>query len=313
MNTRQSRLLLIPMLIAAAGPALAAHPEAGGPPAHVTPAPESSLLVGGQLGRYSVSAVHADVQTMLKALFDRADRQFILPGGLDGRVTLRLVSQPFRVILDAVCAQSLLQYRVDPLTGIYRFAVNETAVRTAFRFRMLNANVAEAARMLSRPAARDAFGSSGPPTARKAAAPATPYPGLKEPGESVRGLSAQAQTVPLVLYTRDRFAGFNIQRGKPLAVTVVLQDMARQARVPIFTDSSVPASAAFRIEGRITPRPLPEALNALSLAAHLTWKWAGDRVVVSAAPDLWSHYGDSLGPAPQADGQQPAEPDKKPD
>jgi hypothetical protein len=113
-------------------------PNAAAPP---LPAP-ATLQVSARAGRFTLSADRADVQSVLKALFDQAERQFILDSTVTGQVTMRLTNQPLRVALDAICAQTFLRYRYDAEKNLYRFERNDEAIRAAFaRLRSLDGNL----------------------------------------------------------------------------------------------------------------------------------------------------------------------------
>ena len=104
--------------------------------------PYSSLIVSSKAGLFRVEADHADVQSVIKQLFEKGDRQFNLENGLTGIVTLRLTEQPLRVILDEICRQTFIQYHFDATTGIYRFERNQQALRAAImRLQSLNSLV----------------------------------------------------------------------------------------------------------------------------------------------------------------------------
>ncbi len=101
--------------------------------------PPSSLIITSKTGLFRVETDHADVQTVIKQLFEKGNRQFNLENGITGIVTIRLIEQPLRVILDEICRQTFLQYRFDGKTGIYRFERNEQALRIAIiRLQSLN-------------------------------------------------------------------------------------------------------------------------------------------------------------------------------
>ena len=76
----------------------------GGYPASAPPtAPAPTLSVSVNMGRYSVDANHADVRSVVKLLFDRADKQVVFGNSVTGDVTLRLKDQTFQTILNAIC------------------------------------------------------------------------------------------------------------------------------------------------------------------------------------------------------------------
>lgn len=99
----------------------------------------SSLQVTEKNGRFTLIADHASVQRVLTALFEQGDRQFAPDSSVTGDVTMRLIGQPFRVVLDAVCVQTFLRYRYDAPSGIFRFEQDQEAIKAAFaRLRGLN-------------------------------------------------------------------------------------------------------------------------------------------------------------------------------
>ncbi len=129
-------IIISMMLVFAASVAGAEPPAATAKPA--TP-PPSSLTITSKAGLFRVEADHADVQTVIKQLFEKGDRQFNLENGISGIVTIRLIEQPLRVILDEICRQTFLLYHFDGKTGIYRFERNEQALHTAIsRLQSLN-------------------------------------------------------------------------------------------------------------------------------------------------------------------------------
>jgi len=69
-------------------------------------------------------------------------------------------------------------------------------------------------------------------------------------------------------------------------VTEVLRELGRQSNTPILIDTSVPSGPKFVIQGYITPRSLPEALNILTQSSRLTWRMLGASVYVEALPDF---------------------------
>lgn len=74
--------------------------------------------------------------------------------------------------------------------------------------------------------------------------------------------------------------------GQKAPVTEVLQELGRQSNTRILIDPSVPTGPKFNLQGYITPRTLPEALNVLTQSTRLTWRWLGPSVYVSALPDF---------------------------
>lgn len=112
-------------------------------------APIASLQVTGSATRLNIGANRADVQEVLKAVFDQTDKQFTIDHTVTGQVTLRLSAQPLTTILNSICSQVFLRYQVDPKTGIFRFERDEEAVKLAVsRLRALNGLVREQLRFI---------------------------------------------------------------------------------------------------------------------------------------------------------------------
>jgi hypothetical protein len=102
----------------------------------------SKLQVTGTVERFTVDADHADVQSLLKAIFDQAKKQFNPGHNVTGQVTLRLTDQPLDKVLNAVCEQMFLRYHPDKTDGIYRFEQDDAAIKAAFiRLNTLNAQL----------------------------------------------------------------------------------------------------------------------------------------------------------------------------
>ena len=74
--------------------------------------------------------------------------------------------------------------------------------------------------------------------------------------------------------------------GQKEPVTEVLQELGRQSNTRILIDPSVPRGPKFNLQGYITPRTLPEALNVLTQSTRLSWRWLGANVYVNALPDF---------------------------
>jgi hypothetical protein len=115
-----------------------------------TPAlPAATLHVTGTATRFSISASHADVQDVLKLVFDQAQRQFVPDSSVTGQVTLLLKDQPLKTLLDSVCQQTFLRYRYDAVSGITYFERDEVAVRAAFtQLRNLDALLRDQLRLM---------------------------------------------------------------------------------------------------------------------------------------------------------------------
>lgn len=99
------------------------------PPGDQTPAPPTATLhVTGTPTEFTIGADHADVQSMIKLIFDQAGKQFFLDNDVTGQVTLRLEAQPLRTVLEAVCKQTFLRYQVN-LAGVYLFQRDDVAIQ----------------------------------------------------------------------------------------------------------------------------------------------------------------------------------------
>ncbi|MCS6776397.1 MAG: hypothetical protein RMJ43_08780 [Chloroherpetonaceae bacterium] len=275
-------------------------------------APLSSLQVSGTSARLSVSASRADVQDVLKAIFDQVDRQFTMDHTVTGMVTLRLSHQPLTVVLNAVCGQTFLRYHVDSRTGVFRFERDEEAVRNAVsRLRALNTLVREQLRAigLDVPSESVLSGMRGlagggvfsrvrpdrdgsVPGARTAPSPGDPVPSGQ--GADLARPAASGESYHRFLM-ENSYVGLNT-RGQQVPVVDLLQQLARQARVPIVIDPSVPQGRKFRMSANIPPRPLAELLNLLAPHARLEWRWTGQAIFVTAAPEFQFFWGESETP-----------------
>lgn len=75
--------------------------------------------------------------------------------------------------------------------------------------------------------------------------------------------------------------------GQKAVVRDVLQELGRQSNTSIVIDASVPTGRKFNLQGYITPRTLPEALNVLTQSTRLNWRWLTNSIIyVSALPDF---------------------------
>jgi hypothetical protein len=137
--------------LAAALPATADHDAEAGQVSsstQLTPPTPALLQVTGTTNRFNIAANHADVQSVLKAIFEQAHQQFVPDTSVNGEVTLVLTGQPFNVVLASVCKQAFLRYEIDK-NGIYQFQRDDQALREGFaRIRMINAALAEQLRAL---------------------------------------------------------------------------------------------------------------------------------------------------------------------
>lgn len=106
--------------IASARPVSTENRDSSGMPEMVANQPPSSVLqVTGTTNSFNISAQHADVQTVLKLVFEQAHRQFVPDASVSGDVTLYLTNQRFDVVFDSICKQAVLHYEVDK-NGIYQ-------------------------------------------------------------------------------------------------------------------------------------------------------------------------------------------------
>jgi hypothetical protein len=114
----------------------------------LAPAVPSVLQVTGTTNRFNVSASHADVQSVLKAIFEQSHLQFVPDTSVNGEVTLVLTGQTFSVVLASVCKQTFLRYNVDK-NGIYQFTRNDQALSEEFaRMRAINGVIADQLRRM---------------------------------------------------------------------------------------------------------------------------------------------------------------------
>ncbi|MCW3100516.1 MAG: hypothetical protein JWL77_6134 [Chthonomonadaceae bacterium] len=329
----------------------------------------AKLQVTGSTEKFSVDADHADVQSVLKAIFNQANAQFTTDNSVLGQVTMRLSGQSLATTLDAVCKQLLIRYQKDA-KGIYVFTQDAEAVKAAFtRVKDQNVLLRQQLRAygLSLPedttldaAATNAPGPNGPagasampPNALRVSPGAgggaggfgggggrAIQPNLSEGNRSAgRGQSgADSMSKPLnrsvggakgdagpsgnaaakddlrlnyltaqslaemlalnpqtntLLNPNDYLAWLKQNGlvyintgGNKAPVTEVLQELARQSNTPILIDASVPRGPKFSLQGYITPRTLPEALQVLTQSTRLNWRWVGGSIYVDALPDF---------------------------
>ena len=105
-------------------------------------APPATLQVTGTAQSFNLLVSRADVQDILKAVFDQGQRQFTLDAGITGQVTLRLVNQPLKSVLETICRQTYLKYQVQ--NNVFVFSRDEDAVRRAImQLRALNTQLRE--------------------------------------------------------------------------------------------------------------------------------------------------------------------------
>ncbi len=108
-------------------------------PISVYTVPASKLQVTGTSEKFTVDADNADVQSLLKAVFDQAKEQFTADNSAVGHVTMRLTEQSLSTVLDAICKQLLLKNHKNE-KGIYLFEQDFEATKAAIsRLRDLDA------------------------------------------------------------------------------------------------------------------------------------------------------------------------------
>jgi len=326
--------------------------------------PVSKLQVTGNMEKFSVDADHADVQSVLKAIFSQAHAQFTTDSSVVGQVTLSLSGQSLTTTLDAVCKQLLLRYQKNT-NGIYVFDQDAVAVKAAIvRLQEQNALLRQQLRYfgLNVPDDKvlDALGPGGPgggavggpggplgnapnaggglgggggrTNAKSNLAPGSqggrgggqPLPDSQRrggaTGNSVNADSvAKEDSIPQrfnylsketleeifalkpqsnSLQNPDSYRAYMRQSGlvwintgdQRAPVTEILQELSRQSNTPIAIDPSIPKGSKFTMQGFVTPRTLPEALQVITQGTHLAWRWVGTHILVSALPDFQIFY-----------------------
>ncbi|MCW3054507.1 MAG: hypothetical protein JWN14_3677 [Chthonomonadales bacterium] len=325
--------------------------------------PVSKLQVTGNMEKFSVDADHADVQSVLKAIFSQAHAQFTTDNSVVGQVTLSLSGQSLPTTLDAVCKQLLLRYQKNA-NGIYVFDQDALAVKVAIvRLQDQNALLRQQLRYfgLNLPddkvldtlqfgtpggaaptgvngpggnssGAPGGFGGAGRTNAKSNLAPGPqggrgggqPLPDSQRRGAAL-GNNVNADSVAKEdsgrptydyltkeyleeifalkpqtnsLQNPDGYRAYMKQSGlvwintgdQRAPVTEILQELSRQSNTPILIDPSIPSGSKFTMQGFVTPRTLPEALQVLAQATHLAWRWVGTHIMVSALPDFQIFY-----------------------
>ncbi|CEK16022.1 hypothetical protein CWRG_01350 [Chthonomonas calidirosea] len=284
--------------------------------AQIGPAPavelEAPFTLQGDASSLTLSANNADVREVLHALFLQAHRQYVPDATVMGRVTLLLIHQPFHVVLDSVCRQAFLAYRVDE-HGIYHVYQDEAALRQTFaRIKLLNGLTAQQLNNYLR--------SQSPNPADVPTAPLhslTPQPLLPNvmtktlpklpasPSQDLMQSEAQFQKAwqqyqafqrrSALLSDEYAMVRMNVPDGKPIPVAEVLRDFSEQSGVPIYVDPIIAQDSNFRIDGTLIS-PLPEALNLIGLVAHLSVYKVNSAYFVTTAPDFRIFYGDTSKP-----------------
>ncbi len=270
---------------------------------------EAPFALQGDANSLSLSANNADVRDVLHALFSQAHRQYVPDATVVGRVTLLLIHQPFHVVLDVVCHQAFLAYRVDE-HGIYHIYQDEAALRQTFaHIKLLNALTAQQLQnyLLSPPSNQ----ADAPKAQLRNLAPQlsgpnvvtqnVPKPSLS-PSQDFAQSEAQFQKAwqqyqalqQRSVLLRDEYAmvRMNVPNGKPIPVAEVLHDFSEQSGIPIYVDPVIAQDSNFRIDGTLIS-PLPQALNLLGLVAHLSIYKVNAAYFVTIAPDFRIFYGDT--------------------
>ncbi len=107
----------------------------------------ATLQVTGTSQSFNLLVGRADVQDILKAVFEQGLKQFTLDAGITGQVTLRLVNQPLKTVLDTICRQTFLKYQIQ--SGVFVFSRDEDAVRRAItQLNALNTQLRDQLRLM---------------------------------------------------------------------------------------------------------------------------------------------------------------------
>ena len=324
--------------------------------------PVTKLQVTGNIEKFSVDADHADVQSVLKAIFNQTHAQFTADNSVVGQVTLILSGQSLTTTLDAVCKQLLIRYQKNA-NGIYVFEQDAQAVKAAIlrlqdqnallhqQLRSYGLNVPDDSVLAALPVgapggavpsganssganAPGGFGGGGGNSARTGARSSfaqgaqsgrgggqplpdsqrrnvQPHNGVNADGgakddttqlnyltkeylEEIFSLKPETNT----LQNPDGYRAYMKQSGlvwintgdQKAPVTEILQELSRQSNTPIGMDPSIPRGSKFTLHGFFTPRTLPEAMQILAQSAHLSWRWVGPTIFVSALPDFQIFY-----------------------
>lgn len=107
----------------------------------------ATLQITGTAQAFSLVVGRADVQDVLQLVFAQGQKQFTLDAGITGQVTLRLVNQPLKNVLDLICRQTFLKYQNQ--SGVFVFSRDESAVRRAIlEIRALNVQLRDQLRLM---------------------------------------------------------------------------------------------------------------------------------------------------------------------
>ncbi len=229
--------------------------------------------ISGTINSLTVSADHANVKSLLLAVFKQVGMQFIPNDTVKGEVTLNIVNANLNSVLKDICDEDALTYTVDD-KGVYRFTQNVAAMRARLFAQRTNGM------LLLRQLKQFGYNVSAPIIM-------TPQSGQTE---AVKALS------PWDLMMRNNgTVGVDIPAGKPIPMYQVLQAFSRQSGVPITVDPAIERNPTFRIDGHIV-RPLPQALQLLGQVSHLTIVRTATGYFVTPAPDFKIFYGRSNAP-----------------
>jgi hypothetical protein len=127
-------------------------------------------------------------------------------------------------------------------------------------------------------AGRGGFGGAAGPAGMAIAPPSQSKADSSEPDSRV-ALRVRAAVRPMPV---GNLVYFQIPSEQRMQASVLVHQLGIEAGIPVIADGSVPPTCV--VSGRLSARSLAKALDALAIAAHLTWVWTGDRVVVSAMP-----------------------------
>ncbi len=231
--------------------------------------------VSGTITSLSVSADHANVKSLLLAVFKQVGMQYVPDDTVKGEITFNLSNANLNTVLKEICSQDALKFTVDN-RGVYRFTQNTQALQAQLFAHQTN-GVLLAQKLRQ-------FGYS-------VSAPIIVVPGTAN-NPAVTG---QALTPWDAMMRRNGTVGVDIPAGKPIPVYRVLQEFSLQSNVRIAIDPAIAKNPSFRIDGHIV-RPLPQALQLLGQVGHLTIVRTATGYFVTPAPDFRIFYGSSTAP-----------------
>lgn len=245
-------------------------------PAGAQNGPMPSILQSAT-GQITITAANADFMEMLQALFKTVGKQFTLDDKLGGTATLRLINQPFSVVLDALCGQEYVTYQIDP-RGIYHFRQNREALSSAL-LRIHFVSLLQQSQLQAMPQSKAAGGGTGVGMSGGLAAKALP-PGWRQLSIAPSSLSAYD-----LMLRQNGLVGIDIPAGHSIPVAEALRRFSLQSGAAITLAPSIAGNEQFRIDGHIE-RPLPQALALLAKAAHLSITELNGAYFVTTAPDF---------------------------